>query len=138
MCRADVVPSAVAPLAALLSDMRDRLAEVEGVDPANVRVGPVDFGTESGFQHEEPETMIAAKPTDPEPECCGAPMVHNSFTSEYECVDAYFALVDEGIFEDGESSDYVEVADLTPPMRERYEHWLAVRVSDAAAAGVSR
>lgn len=44
MCRADVVPAARAPLAALLLDMASALAELEGFDPADVLIGPVDFG----------------------------------------------------------------------------------------------
>lgn len=50
MCRADVAPAAQAPLAALLVEMAAALAGVEGFDPANVRIGPVDFGPD----HNEP------------------------------------------------------------------------------------
>lgn len=46
MCRADVAPEAQAPLARLLVDMAAALAELEGLDPADVRIGPVDFGPE--------------------------------------------------------------------------------------------
>lgn len=46
MCRADVHPDAQAPLAALLTDMAHAIAEAEGIDPADVRIGPVDFGPE--------------------------------------------------------------------------------------------
>jgi hypothetical protein len=35
-----------------------------------------------------------------EPECCNTPMVHNSYTGEWECADAYLALVDEGVIGD--------------------------------------
>lgn len=44
MCRADVEQAAQAPLAALLVDMAAVLADLEGADPASVRIGPVDFG----------------------------------------------------------------------------------------------
>lgn len=44
MCRSNIAPAAAEPLAALLTDMIAVLAEQLGVDPAAVRVGPVDFG----------------------------------------------------------------------------------------------
>ncbi len=47
MCRADVAPAAQAPLAAVLVDMAAALAELEGFDPADVLIGPVDFGPEA-------------------------------------------------------------------------------------------
>lgn len=46
MCRAEVHPAAVAQLARLLTDVARILAEQEGADPADVRIGPVDFGAE--------------------------------------------------------------------------------------------
>lgn len=39
-----VEPIAHVPLARLLADMVSVLAEREGVDPASVTIGPVDFG----------------------------------------------------------------------------------------------
>lgn len=39
-----VEPVAHVPLARLLADMVSVLAEREGVDPAAVTIGPVDFG----------------------------------------------------------------------------------------------
>ncbi len=47
MCRADVAPAAQAPLAAVLLDMAAALAAQEGFDPADVLIGPVDFGPET-------------------------------------------------------------------------------------------
>ncbi len=44
MCRSDVADSAAGPLAALLAEMRDALAVEAGLDPADVLIGPVDFG----------------------------------------------------------------------------------------------
>lgn len=49
-------------------------------------------------------------------------MIHNSWTSEYECADAYFTLIDEGVI----STDWPVVDDpdaLTPSHRAAYEHW---------------
>lgn len=46
MCRADVTPAAEATLAKLLTDMAAVIAAQEGVDPHDVRIGPVDFGPE--------------------------------------------------------------------------------------------
>lgn len=46
MCRADIAPAAQAPLAALLVEMAAKLAAEHGHDPADVRIGPVDFGPE--------------------------------------------------------------------------------------------
>jgi hypothetical protein len=48
MCRAQVVEPAAMPLAAMLTNMARVLAERDGVDPAMVRIGPVDFGPEHG------------------------------------------------------------------------------------------
>lgn len=65
-----------------------------------------------------------------EPMCCGTPMVHNSWTEEYECADAYFALLDNGVI--GESATLmVDEDSLTDHERERYEHWRTSRVPDA-------
>lgn len=46
MCRADVADTAELPLAALLVDLARAIADAEGVDPGQVRIGPVDFGPE--------------------------------------------------------------------------------------------
>lgn len=47
MCRADLSPVAAVPLARLLTDMAAALADLEGTDPAAVRIGPVDFGPDN-------------------------------------------------------------------------------------------
>ncbi|MCW6003938.1 hypothetical protein K1W54_04980 [Micromonospora sp. CPCC 205371] len=67
-----------------------------------------------------------------EPMCCGTPMVHNSWTEEYECADAYFRLLDDGVLDGTLALLAVDDEHLTPYQRERYEHWRTVRVPDAA------
>ncbi len=47
MCTVNVSAATEEPLAALLTHMRDILAEQTGMDPSKVLVGPVDFGTAS-------------------------------------------------------------------------------------------
>jgi hypothetical protein len=54
MCRADVAPHAAGPLAALLLDMAATLAKAAGVEPENVRIGPVDFGEIGGHAADLP------------------------------------------------------------------------------------
>jgi hypothetical protein len=44
MCRCDVVSGAERVLAEVLTSMRDKLAAMDGVDPAGIRIGPIDFG----------------------------------------------------------------------------------------------
>jgi len=66
-----------------------------------------------------------------EPECCGLPMVHNSWTGEWECADAYFGLIDDKVL--GDFGLIVEQDTLTTHQAERYEHWRAVRVPDGHA-----
>lgn len=44
MCRADIAEPAQAALAQLLADMRDALCAQDGTNPADVMIGPVDFG----------------------------------------------------------------------------------------------
>jgi hypothetical protein len=63
-----------------------------------------------------------------EPECCGTPMVHNSFLGTYECADAYFALVDDEVFVDGWVG--IDPSGLTDEQRTQYEHWRASWVAD--------
>lgn len=58
MCRADVSPPAAGPLAAMLVDMARVLADREGVDPATVRIGPVDFGDEHA-QPDRPNQVVS-------------------------------------------------------------------------------
>ena len=58
-----------------------------------------------------------------EPLCCGEPMVHNSFTGQYECAVAYFTLVDEGWGEGAlaRATEDEVGADLAPVLL----HWRA-------------
>lgn len=48
MCRSDVAEPASAALAQLLADMRDALCALDGSDPDDVVIGPVDFGQDGG------------------------------------------------------------------------------------------
>lgn len=67
-----------------------------------------------------------------EPECCNTPMVHNSWTDEWECADAYFALVDAGVFSDGESFEHSgswTVREFVA-LRKLHEHWRTSFVPD--------
>lgn len=67
-----------------------------------------------------------------EPTCCGEPMVHNSFMEEYECADAYFALLDDGVLADcGGRELRVDPEDMTPEQRDLHKHWLASFKADA-------
>lgn len=73
-----------------------------------------------------------------EPVCCGEPMVHNC-GGWYECADAYFLLASEDAEhpEDrvlGDTGLIVEMGELTDYQRERYDHWMAIRVTDEAVA----
>lgn len=63
-----------------------------------------------------------------EPECCGTPMVHNSWSGEWECADAYFTLEDDGVIDWGVL--LVDVGRLDRYQTERYFHWRGVRVPD--------
>lgn len=47
MCRAFTEPDVGAALAALLAEIRARLAEEAGVPPECVAIGPIDFGPDS-------------------------------------------------------------------------------------------
>ena len=48
-------------------------------------------------------------------------MVHNSWTQEYECADAFFALVDEGF---GEGTlERVTADEVGPELAPTLEHW---------------
>lgn len=63
MCRSDVAPHAVEPLAALLLDMATTLAKTAGVEPEDVRIGPVDFG-EIG-EHAASPMSLQPRPSEP-------------------------------------------------------------------------
>lgn len=47
MCRADVHPAAAGTLASILREMRAALADMIGIDPEQISIGPVDFGEET-------------------------------------------------------------------------------------------
>lgn len=65
-----------------------------------------------------------------EPECCGAPMVHNTYREGFECADAFFYLEDEDLVTGlGELRTWaVPVSDFD---RERHAHWRAMFVPDS-------
>jgi hypothetical protein len=48
MCRAEVSPEAELAVALLLGALLEAIAERAGCDPAEVLIGPVDFGGEHG------------------------------------------------------------------------------------------
>ncbi|MCX5066617.1 hypothetical protein OOJ91_12085 [Micromonospora lupini] len=68
-------------------------------------------------------------PAASEPVCCGEPMVHNSWTGEYECAAAYFALVDGGVL--GDTGLRLDMTDLDADQRALVEHWQSRRVVPA-------
>lgn len=59
--------------------------------------------------------------------CCGEPMVHNSFSNQYECYDTFAALHEQGI-----DPYLVEPADLNTSDRAAWEHWAASRLDDSS------
>lgn len=68
----------------------------------------------------------------PEPLCCGTPMVHNSWTGQYECADAYFTLVDDhcGGYE-WVALERLTAEDVGPDLADALAHWRGSRISDA-------
>lgn len=68
-----------------------------------------------------------------EPICCGVSMVHNSWTSAYECADAYLRLLDDGVVEDLPLTGD-ELADVSAFHRGLHEHWTASMVTDCCGA----
>jgi hypothetical protein len=73
---------------------------------------------------------------------CGAPMVHNSFTGEWECADAYFTLLDEGALSahkiQGESDwspQQLTDRDVPRDLVETLRHWRASRTPDGWSRG---
>jgi hypothetical protein len=44
MCRCEVTTGAERVLAEVMVAIRDKLAALNGVDPAGIRIGPIDFG----------------------------------------------------------------------------------------------
>lgn len=79
-------------------------------------------------------TDLTAMVAVPELECCGTPMVHNSFTGEYECADAYFLLVDEGALGEPGYGDLdpgqLADDDVPPSLLEALQHWRTSRRPD--------
>lgn len=71
-----------------------------------------------------------------EPMCCNTPMVHNSWTEEYECADAYFQLLDDGVL--GDVAQRSNTDAMNDYQRGRYEHWLASRIPDFVSHYASR
>lgn len=77
-----------------------------------------------------------------EPMCCGEPMVHNTWTGENECAEAYFRLLDDGVL--GDVAQRSNISAMNDFQRGRYEHWLASCIpcrrsccSDAATGDAS-
>jgi hypothetical protein len=70
--------------------------------------------------------------TEVEPMCCDEPMVHNSFTEEYECADAYFRLADEGW--DDLGLVYVTAEDVGPELAPFLAHWRESRIPDGRSS----
>lgn len=66
---------------------------------------------------------VSYQPHD-EPTCCGVTMVHNSGTGQYECADAYFALVDDGVIWDYDPPALCDPENVSAEHRALYEHWL--------------
>jgi hypothetical protein len=75
------------------------------------------------------QRTVASRPKASEPICCGDPMIHNSFTGQYECSVAYLVLHDEGI-----DPYLVDPADLEPAQRAQHAHWMASRRPDGVTA----
>lgn len=70
--------------------------------------------------------MTTAKKVDPL--CCGIPMVHNSWTGEFACADAYFYLVDE--VGPNEVLCFMARDQIPAEYREAWDHWRASFVPD--------
>jgi hypothetical protein len=102
------------------------------VEPATLDANgvPVSRWTRDRAQRRARELNDAAGQA-AEPTCCGVPMVHNSFTGEYECADAYFLLVDEGALgEPGHGDLNPELLtdeDVPPNLLAALQHWRASR-----------
>jgi hypothetical protein len=82
-------------------------------------------------------------PLPPEPQCCDASMIHNSGTGEFECSEAYFALIgdpeDPGVAVEnnyGGLDLLIPVGWMNDYEAERWEHWHAFRISDAVWYGL--
>lgn len=114
----------------LLRDALGRGAVLESETAARLPEGTViDLPPHCGHdQRDCPPTPVVVG----EPECCGTPMVHNSFTGLYECADAYFGLLDDGVL--GGVPDLSDTDAMDPQQRELYDHWQSTRVSDVAVA----
>jgi hypothetical protein len=51
MCRCEVTTGAERVLAEVMVAIRDKLAAMDGVDPAGIRIGPIDFGPARTVDH---------------------------------------------------------------------------------------
>ncbi|MFG1872178.1 hypothetical protein [Micromonospora arborensis] len=76
-------------------------------------------------------TVLALTALPSEPGCCGTPMVRNSFTGQYECADAYFQLLDDGVL--GGVPDLSDTDAMNDHQRDRYEHWKTTRIDGQLA-----
>ncbi|MFI7608486.1 hypothetical protein ACIBTV_25500 [Micromonospora sp. NPDC049366] len=79
-----------------------------------------------------PPLQFVPKCSTGEPLCCDKPMVHNSFTGQWECADAYFELLDSGVLSES-IPDRSDTAAMDDHQRERFEHWLTNRIDDGCA-----
>lgn len=65
-----------------------------------------------------------------EPGCCGEPMVHNSFTSEYECMSAYSLLTEHVPDLESGSLALADDDDVPAQYLPFLQHWRASRIPD--------
>jgi len=67
------------------------------------------------------------------PDCCGEPMLHNSFTGEYECFEA-FQIVESALDPKEEGLDFnpgwLRDEDVPASVVEDLRHWRDSRVPD--------
>lgn len=59
-----------------------------------------------------------------EPTCCDEPMVHNSGTGQYECADAYFALLDDNVIRDYDPPTLIDPETVSGEHRAMFDHWI--------------
>jgi hypothetical protein len=60
-------------------------------------------------------------------------MVHNSWSSAFECASAYFRLVDDGVIEDRPLTP-AELSATSGFHRDLHAHWMTTMVTDCCGA----